>query len=86
MDNYFYTWCWNEEPDFALPHADHIEVMDSEGEEWCILVVRHDVGNPEEARKRARQKAERIVAALTAYDEEDEILSLYHIDDPRSHG
>jgi len=65
-----YAWYWNEEPDFALPHADHIEIMDEVGGEVCIIVVRKDVkGDRSVYMKQAEEKARKIVNALIALEE-----------------
>lgn len=66
-----YLWYWNDEPDFALPHADHIEVMHEEGDEVCIIVVRHGISDPEGAWKRAEFNARMIVDALNASEENE---------------
>ena len=74
-----YTWYWEEEPDFMLPHARHINVMDDEGGELCIIVVRNDFANDVNAVMDAERRAESIVQAMN-----DD--AVYHMDDPRSHG
>lgn len=64
-----YGWGWNDEPDFALPHADHITIekvwMDSNNisdgsEEMCIIVLRHPFSKDEARRKEAERKAMEI--------------------------
>ena len=90
-----YEWKWNDEPDFALDHADHITVekvwLNDEGisddrEEVCIVVVRHPYSARATYRESAEKRARRIASALETADYDDEHPPLYHADDPRSHG
>jgi hypothetical protein len=68
-----YGWAWNDEPDFALPHADHITIekvwMNSENisedsEEMCIIVLRHPFSKDKGRRAEAERRAVEICDAM----------------------
>ena len=72
-DNPVYEWRWEDEPDFALPHADHITVekvwLNDEGvsedrEEMCIIVVRHPYSNDVHSRAYAERRAMAICESM----------------------
>ena len=72
-DSPVYEWSWNDEPDFALPHADHISIdkvwLNDEGvsedrEEMCIIVVRHPHSKDVHSRAYAERRAMEICAAM----------------------
>ena len=75
-----YTWYWEEEPDFMLPHARHITITDDEGGELCIIVVRNKFADDVNAVMSAEARAEAIVLAMS------DDGGPHHMDDPRSHG
>ena len=64
-----YTWYWEEEPDFMLPHAIHIvvmEVTEDSHDELCIIPVRNEYAMNIQATIRAEARAEAIVQAMSS--------------------
>lgn len=64
-----YTWSWEDEPDFMLPHAKHIGVYELEddgtwGDELCIIVVRNEAYNIQSV-LRAEARAQAICDAMS---------------------
>lgn len=68
-----FGWAWNDEPDFALPHADHITIekvwinekgISEDAEEMCIIVVRHPHSKDVHSRAYAERRAMEICDAM----------------------
>lgn len=74
-DKPIYEWRWEDEPDFSLPHADHITIekvwLDDGGisedrEEMCIIVVRHPYSKDVHSRAYAERRAMAICDSMNA--------------------
>jgi len=64
--NIRYGWFW-EDDEPRLPHANHIVINDDDGDEICIIVVRHEALT-DKAIADAEAEASRICRALHLFD------------------